>query len=90
MWRKHNYYMAERDLNRIKLVLVEQKRTAKWLAGELHKDPATVSKWCTNTAQPSLETMFEIAKALNVDVKELINSSIDDTIYIKVTNPLTT
>ena len=67
--------MANKDLNRIKLVLVEKKRTAKWLAGELHKDPATVSKWCTNTAQPSLETLFEIAKKLEVDVKELLNAS---------------
>ena len=42
------------DLNRIKVVLVENKRTSKWLAEQLHKDPATVSKWCTNSAQPSL------------------------------------
>ena len=65
--------MANKDLNRIKLMLVSKKRTAKWLAGELGKDPATISKWCTNSAQPSLETLFEIAKALEVDVKELIN-----------------
>ncbi len=65
--------MANKDLNQIKLMLVAKKRTAKWLASELGKDPATVSKWCTNTAQPSLETLFEIAKALEVDVKELIN-----------------
>ena len=82
--------MANKDLNRIKLVLVEKKRTAKWLAGELHQDPATVSKWCTNTAQPSLETLFEIAKKLEVDVKELLNASNEDTLYIKVANPLTT
>ena len=44
--------MAERDINRIKLVLVEKKRTAKWLAEELKKDPATISKWCTNSSQP--------------------------------------
>lgn len=52
--------MAERDINRIKLVLVEKKRTAKWLAEELKKDPATISKWCTNSSQPSLETLADI------------------------------
>ena len=55
------------DLNRLKVVLVENKRTSKWLAEQLHKDPATVSKWCTNSAQPSLETLVEIAKVLDVD-----------------------
>lgn len=60
------------DINRVKVVLVERKRTAKWLAEQLHKDPATVSKWCTNTAQPSLETLIDIAKALEVDARELI------------------
>jgi len=60
------------DINRLKVVLVERKRTSKWLAEQLHKDPATVSKWCTNTAQPSLETLVEVAKALEVDVRELI------------------
>ena len=67
--------MEQRDINRIKLVLVEKKRTAKWLAAELQKAPATVSKWCTNTSQPSLETLLEIAKILEVDVKELLYSS---------------
>ena len=47
-----------KDLNRLKVVLAEKKRTNKWLAQKLGKDPATVSKWCTNTAQPSLETLF--------------------------------
>lgn len=60
------------DLNRIKVALVEKKRTSKWLAEQLHKDPATVSKWCTNTAQPSLETLVEIANALEIDVRDLI------------------
>ena len=49
------------DINRLKVVLAEQKRTNKWLAEQLGKDPATVSKWCTNTAQPGLETLLEIA-----------------------------
>ena len=55
-----------RKLNRIKTVLVDQGRTNKWLAEQLRKDPATVSKWCTNTSQPSLEVMMSIAKLLNV------------------------
>ena len=63
----------EKDINRIKVVLVEKKRTGKWLAEQLGKDPATVSKWCTNAAQPSLETLLQVAKYLNVEVKELLN-----------------
>lgn len=68
------YHMKE-DLNRIKVVLVEQKKTNKWLAGQLGKDPATVSKWCTNKTQPGLETLYEIAQCLDVDIKELLSSS---------------
>lgn len=64
------------DINRLKVVLAEQKRTSKWLAEQLGKDPATVSKWCTNTAQPTLETFVKVAKLLEVDVKELICSSL--------------
>ena len=65
-----------KDINRLKVVLAEKKRTNKWLAEQLGKDPATVSKWCTNTTQPGLETLLEIAKVLEVDVKDLLNSSI--------------
>ena len=61
-----------KDLNSIKVVLVEKKRTAKWLADELGRNPATVSKWCTNTAQPDLHTLDRIATILNIDVRELI------------------
>ena len=64
--------MTKKDINRIKIVLVENKRTAKLLADELGKDPATVSKWCTNSSQPSLETLFQVAEALDVDVRSLI------------------
>ena len=60
------------DINRIKVVLAEKKRTNKWLAEQLGKDPVTVSKWCTNTSQPGLETLIEIAKLLNVEVTDLI------------------
>jgi hypothetical protein len=66
-----------KDINRIKVVLVEKKRTNKWLAEQLGKDPATVSKWCTNTSQPGLETLLQIANVLEVDVKELLNSSLE-------------
>lgn len=61
------------DLNRIKVVLVEKKKTSKWLAEQLCKDPATISKWCTNSSQPALETLVEIAKLLNVDINELVS-----------------
>lgn len=60
------------DINRLKVVLVEQKKTSKWLAETLGKDPATVSKWCTNTSQPSIEIFLEIARLLNVDIKDLL------------------
>jgi transcriptional regulator with XRE-family HTH domain len=65
------------DLNRIKVVLVEKKRTNKWLAEQLSKDPATISKWCTNVSQPDLATLREVAKLLDVDVRELINKTKD-------------
>jgi transcriptional regulator with XRE-family HTH domain len=61
-----------KNLNRIKAVLADKQRTNKWLAEQLDKDPATVSKWCTNSCQPSLETLVNIAKVLEVDMNELI------------------
>lgn len=63
----------KKDINRLKLVLVEKKRTGKWLAEQLSKDPSTVSKWCSNTTQPPLDMLVNIAKLLEVDIKELIN-----------------
>ncbi len=60
-----------KDINRLKVVLAEKKRTNKWLAEQLGKDPATVSKWCTNTIQPNVETVVEIAKCLNVEIQDL-------------------
>lgn len=63
-----------KDINRLKVVLAEKKRTNKWLAEQLKKDPATVSKWCTNASQPSLETLIEIAKVLDVNLNELVRS----------------
>lgn len=76
--------MEVKDINRLKVVLAEKKRTNKWLAEQLGKDPSTVSKWCTNTAQPGLETLLEIANALEVDVKELLNSSKDNVQFVKI------
>lgn len=63
------------DLNRLKVVLVEKKRTSKWLAEQLDKNPITVSKWCTNTIQPDLLTLHRIAKLLEVNVKDLLNNT---------------
>lgn len=62
----------DRAINRIKAVLAEKRRTNKWLAEQMDKDQATVSKWCTNKAQPGLETLILIAKCLDVDIRELI------------------
>ena len=64
--------MVSKNLNRIKVVLAEKQRSNKWLAEQLGKGPATVSKWCTNSAQPNLENLVEIAKCLSVYVSELI------------------
>lgn len=61
------------NLNRIKIALVEKGKTGKWLAGEIGKTPCTVSKWCSNSIQPNLQTLDKIAKLLGVDVKELLN-----------------
>lgn len=61
-----------KDLNRLKVVLVDKKRTNKWLAAQIGKDPCTISKWNINTSQPSLETFRKIADLLEVDVRELL------------------
>lgn len=64
--------MATKKINRIKVMLAEKGRTNKWLAVQVGKDPATISKWCTNAAQPSLEMLLQVAKVLEVEVKDLI------------------
>lgn len=64
-----------KDFNRLKVVLVERKRTSRWLATELGKNFTMVSKWCTNTSQPDLPTLNKIADLLDVDVKDLIVSN---------------
>lgn len=60
------------DINRIKVVLVEKKRTNKWLAEQLGVNPTTVSKWCTNSSQPDLGNLLKIADLLGVDIKEVL------------------
>ena len=66
--------MESKDLNRIKVMLAEKKRTNKWLAEQLGKDPATVSKWVTNVSQPNVETLIQISKCLGVGVEELLRT----------------
>lgn len=63
------------DINRLKVVLVEKKRTGKWLAGQLGRNPSTVSKWCSNVAQSDLATLVKIATLLEVDIRDLINKT---------------
>ena len=74
--------VKEKDFNRLKVVLAEKKRTNKWLAEQLGKDPATVSKWCTTSAQPGLETLYQIASCLEVDVKALLVPNKEENIII--------
>jgi len=65
--------MGKKAINRLKVVLAEQGRTNKWLAEKLDKNTATISRWCTNEMQPSLETLVEIAETLSVDIRDLLN-----------------
>ncbi len=76
--------MREQGINRIKLALVEKKRTSKWLSEQLKREPTTVSKWCTNTSQPSLETLLEIADLLEIDIRELLNTSRENVHFFKI------
>ena len=62
-------------LNRIKAVLAEQEKTSKWLAEQVGKSACTVSKWCSNSVQPDLNTLDKIAKVLEVNVKDLLNDT---------------
>ena len=63
---------TKKNLNRIKAVLADAGQTNKWLADQLSKDPVTISKWCTNTTQPDLQTLSRIAEVLGVDIRELL------------------
>lgn len=64
--------MENKDINRIKVVLADKKKTNKWLAEQLGKDQTTISKWCTNTSQPDLGSLIKIAKLLGVDLADLV------------------
>ena len=67
--------MANKATNRIKVVLVEKNRSSKWLAEKLGMNESTISRWCTNNTQPPLDTLSEIAKILNVDIRDLLSST---------------
>lgn len=66
--------MATKKYNRIKRVLKQKKRTGKWLAEQLGKDEGTVSRWCRNVQQPSLETLFQVADLLDIEARELLET----------------
>lgn len=69
--------MGTDKINRIKIVLIEQGKTGKWLAEQLGKNETTISRWCSNNSQPSLEILMKIAAILDVSAKDLINNSIN-------------
>ena len=75
MHRITNVLLDMSTLNRIKVVLVEQKKTGKWLAGQLGVSTTTTSRWCSNASQPDLQTLHKIAKVLNVNMKDLLADS---------------
>lgn len=66
--------MGTEKINRLKIVLVEQGKTGKWLAGQLGKNEATISRWCSNATQPSLEMLMKIASILDIDARRLIRN----------------
>jgi len=67
--------MNKKPINRLKAVLAEQGKTNKWLAEKLDKNETTISRWCTNEVQPSMDNLVVIASLLKIDVRELINST---------------
>ena len=77
---KHKRMTMDKDINRIKVVLAEKKKTNKWLAEQLGCAPTTVSKWCTNSSQPPMETYLKIAKLLEVEIGELFNKKYEESI----------
>ena len=72
----------DKNFNRLKVVLAEKKKTNKWLAEQLGKDPATISKWCTNSAQPGIESLYQIAECLEIDIRELLTPTREENIVI--------
>ena len=69
--------MANKQLNRIKVVLADKQRTNKWLAEQLGKDNTTISKWCTNSSQPDLESLLKTAKLLDVEIADLVRDNVE-------------
>ncbi len=65
----------ETDINRLKVVLAEKKKTNKWLCKQLNVNPSTVSKWCTNSSQPDIETLIKISHLLDVELTDLVNKN---------------
>lgn len=70
----------ETDINRLKVVLAEKKRTNKWLCEQLNVNPSTVSKWCTNSSQSDLQTLIKIARLLDIELNELVNKKFVESI----------
>ncbi len=68
------------DINRLKIVLVEKKKTSKWLSEQLGITPSTVSKWCTNTSQPDMETLAKISRLLDVELADLYDKKFLDSV----------
>ncbi len=71
--RKTQLNLIRAQMNRIKVALAERRRKNKWLAKKLGKDESTISQWCTNSRQPSLSSLYEIADALDIDIRELLH-----------------
>ena len=71
------------DINRLKRVLVEKKKTSKWLSEQLKITPSTVSKWCTITSQPDIGTLIKISKLLNITIEDLINKEYANSVLPK-------
>lgn len=69
--------MANKQLNRIKVVLADKQRTNKWLAEQLGKDKTTISKWCTNSSQPDLESLLKTARLLGVKITDLVRDNVE-------------
>ena len=77
-----NKIVTMEDINRLKVVLVEKKKTSKWLSEQLGLAPSTVSKWCTNTTQLDIETLIKISKLLGIELDELLNKRFVESLKI--------
>ena len=83
LWNKA---ISMEDINRLKVVLVEKKRTARWLSMQMGVNPSTVSKWCTNSSQPDVASLLKIADLLEVDIKELLVREYEQFLLSKIKN----